>query len=115
MAKSKRNAAAVVLWALGAMGRTLITEHPTDWQRRLEALKAIDWRRTNREWQGVAMSGSDVDNSDSDWNGLRYLEQACEPVTNCDWFPKAPGPPRFPCAFTEHGAIPCRVRRKRRR
>jgi DNA sulfur modification protein DndB len=53
---------AVVLWALGAMGRTLISEHPMDWQQRLEALKAIDWRRTNRDWQGVAMSGSDVVN-----------------------------------------------------
>jgi DNA sulfur modification protein DndB len=87
---------AVVLWALGAMGRTLISEHPTEWQRRLEVLKAIDWRRTNREWQGVAMSGSDVDNSDSDWKRLRYLEQACELVTNCDWFPKTPRPPPSP-------------------
>jgi DNA sulfur modification protein DndB len=53
---------AVVLWALGAMGRTLMSAHPEDWAARLEALKDIDWRRTNREWQGVAMSGSDVVN-----------------------------------------------------
>lgn len=56
------NSHAVVLWALGAMGRTLISTHPTDWVKRLSALKDIDWRRTNREWQGVAMSGSDVVN-----------------------------------------------------
>jgi DNA sulfur modification protein DndB len=56
------NSHAVVLWALGAMGRTLISEHPSDWGNRLAALKEIDWRRTNREWQGIAMSGSDVVN-----------------------------------------------------
>src|SRR5204863_5913431 len=33
---------AVVLWALGAMGRTLISTHPTDWRDRLSALKSID-------------------------------------------------------------------------
>ena len=56
------NTHAVVLWALGAMGRTLISAHPDDWRARLSALKSIDWRRTNREWQGIAMSGSDVVN-----------------------------------------------------
>src|SRR5205823_4251294 len=56
------NTHAVVLWALGAMGRTLISKHPDEWQAKLSGLKSIDWRRTNREWQGVAMSGSDVVN-----------------------------------------------------
>jgi DNA sulfur modification protein DndB len=56
------NSHAVVLWAVGAMGRTLISAHPEDWQSRLSALRTIDWRRTNREWQGIAMSGSDVVN-----------------------------------------------------
>lgn len=56
------NTHAVILWALGAMGRTLVTEHPADWREKLTTLKTIDWRRTNREWQGVAMSGSDVVN-----------------------------------------------------
>ena len=53
---------AVALWGLGSMGRTLISSHPDDWAARVAALKAIDWRRTNNEWQGVAMSGSDVVN-----------------------------------------------------
>jgi DNA sulfur modification protein DndB len=53
---------AVVLWALGAMGRTLISAHPRDWVQKLAGLKSVDWRRTNREWQGIAMSGSDVVN-----------------------------------------------------
>ncbi len=56
------NTHAVVLWAMGAMGRKLISAHPEDWQSKLATLKTIDWRRTNREWQGVAMSGSDVVN-----------------------------------------------------
>jgi DNA sulfur modification protein DndB len=56
------NTHAVVLWALGAMGRTLISVHPHDWQEKLVALKKIDWRRTNKEWQGIAMSGPDVVN-----------------------------------------------------
>ena len=56
------NSHAVVLWALGAMGRTLISTHPEDWSTRLAALRQVDWRRTNREWQGVAMSGPDVVN-----------------------------------------------------
>jgi DNA sulfur modification protein DndB len=53
---------AVILWALGSMGRTLMTEKPLEWQQALGALKSLDWRRTNREWQGVAMSGPDVVN-----------------------------------------------------
>ena len=56
------NTHAVILWALGSMGRTLISAHPDDWQDKLATLKTMDWRRTNREWQGVAMSGSDVVN-----------------------------------------------------
>src|SRR5690606_23275832 len=56
------NSHAVVLWALGSMGRTLLSVHPDDWAEKLTKLKSIDWRRTNAEWQGVAMSGSDVVN-----------------------------------------------------
>jgi DNA sulfur modification protein DndB len=53
---------AVVLWAIGAMGQTLISTHPGDWEERLHILRTIDWRRTNKEWQGAAMSGTDVVN-----------------------------------------------------
>jgi DNA sulfur modification protein DndB len=53
---------AVMLWAIGSMGRTLLSTYSDDWKTRLEALRTIDWRRTNREWQGVAMAGSDVVN-----------------------------------------------------
>ena len=53
---------AVVLCAIGAMGQTLISSHPDDWKPHLSKLRTIDWRRTNKEWQGVVMSGSDVVN-----------------------------------------------------
>jgi DNA sulfur modification protein DndB len=53
---------AVVMWALGAAGRTLLVEAPNDWQVRIGDFGNIDWRRTNREWQGVAMSGANVVN-----------------------------------------------------
>lgn len=51
---------AVVLWGIGAMGRTLIQEHPTNWQSKLTRLSDIDWRRTNKEWQGVCMQGTNI-------------------------------------------------------
>jgi DNA sulfur modification protein DndB len=53
---------AIVLWGIGAMGRTLMFERPERWQSELRELRSIDWRRTNHEWQGVAMSGPDVIN-----------------------------------------------------
>src|SRR5262249_1433877 len=53
---------AVVMWGLGAMGQTLISSLPDEWESKLPLLHQIDWRRTNKEWQGVAMSGHDVVN-----------------------------------------------------
>jgi DNA sulfur modification protein DndB len=53
---------AVVLWGIGSMGRTLIQEYPSDWQSKLSRLADIDWRRTNKEWQGICMQGTDIIN-----------------------------------------------------
>ncbi|RIK74180.1 MAG: DNA sulfur modification protein DndB [Planctomycetota bacterium] len=53
---------AVVLCGLGAMGKSLIENYPDDWAKKLKGLRNIDWRRTNKEWQGIAMSGTDVVN-----------------------------------------------------
>lgn len=53
---------AVMLWAIGSMGNTLISTYPEEWKTRLRTLRTQDWRRTNREWQGVAMAGPDVVN-----------------------------------------------------
>ena len=52
----------VVLWAIGAMGHTLMMQHPSDWEGRLTKLKDFDWRRTNKEWQRLAMMGVQVVN-----------------------------------------------------
>jgi DNA sulfur modification protein DndB len=56
------NSHAVVLWGLGGMGQTLLSAHPSEWKKKLETLAKVDWRRINREWQGIAMSGTDVVN-----------------------------------------------------
>lgn len=53
---------AVVLWGLGAMGRTLIMEHPNGWKSEMTRLRDINWKRTNKEWQSIAMSGDNVIN-----------------------------------------------------
>lgn len=53
---------AVVFWALGAAGRALIKQYPdsADWKARLAHLSEIDWRKTNSDWQGISMLGTDV-------------------------------------------------------
>lgn len=50
----------VMLWAIGAAGRTLMIEHPNDWKSRIVALKDIDWRRANKDWQRVTMMGPQI-------------------------------------------------------
>lgn len=52
----------VVLWAIGATGRDLLMRHPKDWKNVLKKLKEIDWRRTNIDWQRIAMIGTQVIN-----------------------------------------------------
>jgi DNA sulfur modification protein DndB len=51
---------AVVLWALGSAGRELMGAFPNDWEQRLAHLDDIDWRKTNKDWQGITMLGNDV-------------------------------------------------------
>jgi DNA sulfur modification protein DndB len=53
---------AIMLWAIGSMGQALISAFPDEWKTHLRDLRSIDWRRTNQEWQGVAMAGTDVVN-----------------------------------------------------
>lgn len=53
---------AVVILAIGSMGHTLQTNFALDWESKLRGLRDIDWRRINKEWQGIAMSGNDVIN-----------------------------------------------------
>lgn len=53
---------AVAFWALAAAGRDLIAEYPDEvnWMARLAHLGKIDWRKTNRDWQGICMLGNDI-------------------------------------------------------
>ena len=51
----------IALQALGLAGNTLLKHHPKDWQRRLDALKKIDWSRHNAKvWEGRALIGGKV-------------------------------------------------------
>ena len=54
----------VVLQALGRVGRSLIEQHPKQWQKKLAALKTLDWRRSNSAlWEGRALVGGQVSKS----------------------------------------------------
>ena len=50
---------ALVLWAVGSVGKTVI-DLGDDWKSKLEPLKQINWQKVNPEWQGICMQGMDV-------------------------------------------------------
>ncbi len=56
------NGHAVAFWALGTAGRALLEKYPDEvsWKARLAHLGDIDWRKTNLDWQGICMLGSDI-------------------------------------------------------
>jgi DNA sulfur modification protein DndB len=56
------NAHAVAFWALGTAGRVLLEKYPDEasWKARLAHLSDIDWRKTNDDWQGICMLGTDI-------------------------------------------------------
>jgi len=51
------NAHSVFFFAIGAAGRELKIRDELDLLGRLDS---IDWRRTNKEWQGICMLGPDI-------------------------------------------------------
>ena len=53
---------AVAFWALGTAGRALLAKYPDEisWKSRMAHLGEIDWRKTNPDWQGICMLGSDI-------------------------------------------------------
>jgi len=53
---------AVAFWALAATGRELMRQYPDEasWKARLQHLSKIDWLRTNQDWQGIMMLGTDI-------------------------------------------------------
>lgn len=48
---------AIVLQALGRLGKTLLAEYPESWHEKLRGLSTIDWNRKNiNDWEGRAMT-----------------------------------------------------------
>jgi DNA sulfur modification protein DndB len=56
------HSSAVAFLALGSLGQKLIDhdQDPAYWAGKLGDLKNINWARTNREWQGICMIGTDI-------------------------------------------------------
>ena len=54
---------ALSLWALGAVGRAACEKNEasgTDWRETLAGLAQIDWLKTNLDWQGICMIGTEI-------------------------------------------------------
>ena len=63
--QEKINTHAVVLRALGGVGRILLEKYPHDWQRKLKLLERLDWRKTvdssaNPLWDAVCITAGSV-------------------------------------------------------
>lgn len=63
--QEKINTHAVVLRALGGLGRILMEEFPKNWKERLERLQDIDWRKAvgtkvNPIWENVCITAGSV-------------------------------------------------------
>lgn len=55
----------VVLRALGGLGRALMEAYPDDWERKLQILRDLDWRKSvgnkvNPEWENVCITAGSV-------------------------------------------------------
>ena len=79
--QEKINTHAVVMRALGGAGRALIDEYPKDWQKHLEPLRNVDWRKSvgskvNPLWDNVCISaGSVVSNRQARAQTLAVLKK----------------------------------------
>jgi DNA sulfur modification protein DndB len=63
--QEKINTHAVVLRALGGVGRTLLEKYPEGWQRKLKLLAKVDWRKSvdssaNPLWDDVCITAGSV-------------------------------------------------------
>ena len=63
--QEKINTHAVVLRALGGVGRTLLEKYPDDWQQKLKLLEGVDWRKSvdsspNPLWDAVCITAGSV-------------------------------------------------------
>jgi DNA sulfur modification protein DndB len=82
--QEKINTHAVVMRALGGAGHALIDEYPQDWQKRLEPLRQVDWRKSvgskvNPLWDNVCITaGSVVSNRQARVQTLAVLKRVLE-------------------------------------
>lgn len=63
--QEKINTHAVVLRALGGVGRTLLEKYPDDWRQKLKLLEGVDWRKSvdnspNPLWDAVCITAGSV-------------------------------------------------------
>lgn len=49
----------LALWAIGAVGHTVLAAGG-DWRAKLDGLKTVDWKKSNPDWQGICMQGSEL-------------------------------------------------------
>jgi DNA sulfur modification protein DndB len=79
--QEKINTHAVVMRALGGAGRALIDEYSKDWQKRLDLLREVDWRKSvgskvNPLWDNVCITaGSVVSNRQARVQTLALLKR----------------------------------------
>ena len=80
--QEKINTHAVIMRALGGMGRALMAADPQNWRNRLGALREVDWRKStgsgvNPTWDNVCISaGSVVSNRQARAATLTLLKKA---------------------------------------
>jgi DNA sulfur modification protein DndB len=89
--QEKINTHAVVLRAIGGLGRSLQEAAPNDWQKRLSGLKAIDWRKAvgskvNPLWDNVCIvAGSVVSNRQARMATQAILKEMLKvPLSNAE-------------------------------
>jgi len=63
--QEKINTHAVVLRALGGIGRTLLAKYPESWRAKLKLLEKVDWRKSvngsaNPLWDAVCITAGSV-------------------------------------------------------
>jgi DNA sulfur modification protein DndB len=51
---------ALALFALGAVGSAVDIKRGGDWRERLKPLQAVNWLKTNPEWEGICISNGEV-------------------------------------------------------
>lgn len=79
--QEKINTHAVVLRALGGLGKALMDTHPETWKKRLDTLRNVDWRKStgggvNPLWDNVCITaGSVVSNRQARGATLAKLKQ----------------------------------------